>query len=168
MSYPPPPPPPPGGGFPPPPGDGGYPPPPPGEGAFGGGGAVRDYAEPGPRIVAGLVDYIGPALVANVIQFVLRSTAIGFLLSLAALGFGLYNAYLNGQTGQSIGKKLQNIKVVSIETGQTIGGGMGIARYLCHIVDACICYLGYIYGLFIDKDKQTLADKIVKTVVVKA
>ena len=170
MSYTPPPPP-PGGNFPPPPppGDGGgYPPPPPPGGSPYGGGATRDYAEPVPRILAGLIDYVGPLILANIIQFVLRSALLGALVSLAAIAFGFYNAYLNGETGQSIGKKTQNIKVVSIETGSTIGGGMGIVRYLCHIIDGCICYLGYIYGLFIDKDKQTIADKIIKTVVVKA
>ena len=154
MSYNPPPPP-PGGGYPPP---GGTP---------YGGGATRDYAEPVPRIVAGLVDYVALGLLGGVVQAAI-SRPLGYLISLAALAFGLYNAYLNGETGQSIGKKMQNIKVVSIETGSTIGGGMGIVRYLCHIIDGCICYLGYIYGLFIDKDKQTIADKIVKTVVVKA
>jgi len=159
MSYTPPPPP-PGGGYPPP--GGGYPPP----GGSPYGGASRDYAEPGPRILAGLVDYVALNILAGVFYRV--SFPIGALLSLAALGFGLYNAYLNGESGQSIGKKMQNIKVVSAETGQPIGGGMGIVRYLAHIIDGCICYLGYIYGLFIDKDKQTIADKIIKTVVVKA
>lgn len=158
MSYtpPPPPPPPPGGGYPPPSGGIPY-----------GGGAARDYAEPVPRILAGLVDYVALGLLGGIIQATI-STTLGALVSLAALAFGLYNAYLNGETGQSIGKKMQNIKVVSAETGSTIGGGMGIVRYLCHIIDGCVCYLGYIYGLFIDKDKQTIADKIVKTVVLKA
>ena len=96
------------------------------------------------------------------------SVPLGSLVSLGAFGFGLYNAYLNGETGQSVGKKMQGIKVISQETGQPIGGGMGIARGLCHIVDGIICFFGYIYGLFIDKDKQTIADKIIKTVVVKA
>jgi uncharacterized RDD family membrane protein YckC len=154
MSYTPPPPP-PGGGYPPPAGGSPY------------GGSTHDYAEPGPRIIAGLIDYVALSLLGSVIQATI-STTLGLLVSLAATAFGFYNAYLNGQTGQSIGKKMQNIKVVSIETGQLIGGGMGIVRYLCHIIDGCVCALGYIYGLFIDKDKQTIADKIVKTVVVKA
>lgn len=158
MSYPPPPPPPPGGGYPPPPGGGNV---------YGGSGATRDYAETGPRILAGLVDYLAITILAIFIQVVI-SRPLGLLVSLGGLGFGLYNAYLNGETGQSIGKKMQNIKVVSAESGQPIGGGMGIVRYLCHIIDGCVCYLGYIFGLFIDKDKQTFADKIVKTVVVKA
>lgn len=164
-----------GGGYPPPGGGGGggYPPPggggggypPPGGSSYGGG--TPDYAEPGPRIVAGLIDYFGLLILGAVVQAFV-SNALGALIFLGALAFGLYNAYLNGETGQSTGKKTQNIKVVSQETGQPIGGGMGIVRALCHIVDNIVCYLGYIFGLFIDKDKQTIADKIVKTVVVKA
>ena len=185
MSYPPPPPPPGGnlppppppggGGYPPPGGGGGYPPPggggggypPPGGNPYGGGGATHNYAEPVPRILAGLVDYVALSILGSIIQNTI-SVALGLLVSLAAMAFGFYNAYLNGETGQSIGKKMQNIRVVSIETGSTIGGGMGILRYLAHIVDGCTCGFGYIFGLFIDKDKQTLADKIIKTVVVKA
>ena len=154
MSYSPPPPP-PGGGF------------PPAGGSPYGGGAAHTYAEPGPRIIAGLVDYFGLAILSILIQLLVSAT-LGALVALGALGFGIYNAYLNGETGQSVGKKMQGIKVVSLETGSTIGGGMGIVRALCHIIDNIVCYLGYIYGLFIDKDKQTIADKIIKTVVVKA
>ncbi len=164
MSYPPTPPP-PGGSFPPPPG-GGYPPPPPGGSPYGG-GATRDYAEPGPRALAGLVDYFGLLILAIIVQAAISAT-LGALLLLVAVGFGFYNAYLNGESGQSIGKKMQNIKVVSMETGAPIGGGLGIVRALCHIVDNIICYFGYIFGLFIDKEKQTIADKIMKTVVLKA
>jgi len=155
MSYSPPPPPPPGGGYPPPPGAGPY-----------GGSASRDYAEPGPRVIAGLIDYFGPLIVAYVVLFLI-SAVLGYLLLLGVLGWGLYNAYLNGETGQSTGKKMQNIKVVSQETGQPIGGGMGIVRVLVHILDN-FYFAGYIFGLFIDTDKQTFADKIIKTVVVKA
>jgi uncharacterized RDD family membrane protein YckC len=156
MSYTPPPPPPAGGDYPPPAGGSPY-----------GAGASRNYAEPVPRILAGLIDYVAIGLLASLVQIAI-SRPLGLLISLAGTAFGLYNGYLNGETGQSIGKKMQGIKVISMETGTTIGGGMGIARYLLHIVDACTCGFGYIFGLFIDKDKQTFSDKIIKTVVVKA
>ncbi len=164
-----PPPPPPGGGYPPP--GGGYPPPgggypPPGASPYGSASA-QNLAEPGPRALAGLVDYFGLLILAIFVQAVI-DPILGSLVLLAAVGFGLYNGYLNGATGQSIGKKMQGIKVVSQETGQPIGGGMGVVRALCHIIDNLPCYFGYIFGLFIDKSKQTFADKIIKTVVVKA
>jgi uncharacterized RDD family membrane protein YckC len=80
-----------------------------------------------------------------------------------ALGF--YLMYLNGSVGQTPGKKVMGLKVVSEATGQTIGGGAGIGRGFLHIVDAIICYIGFLFPLW-DAKRQTIADKIIKTVVV--
>jgi hypothetical protein len=52
-------------------------------------------------------------------------------------------------------------------TGQPVGGGLGIGRYFLHIVDSIPCYIGYLWPLW-DAKKQTFADKLVKTLVVKA
>jgi uncharacterized RDD family membrane protein YckC len=59
------------------------------------------------------------------------------------------------------------IRLVSERTGQPIGAGMAFLRDICHIVDALICYIGFLFPLW-DAKRQTLADKIVKTVVVNA
>ena len=50
------------------------------------------------------------------------------------------------------------------ETGQIIGGGMGIVRHFAHLVDSLICYIGWFFPLW-DPKRQTIADKIMKTVV---
>jgi uncharacterized RDD family membrane protein YckC len=110
-----------------------------------------------------LIDYFGPSIIAGF--FYLFSPTLGFVLQLAALAWGLYNAYLGGQTGQSIGKKQIGLKLISEQTGQVIGGGAGIGRFFAHIVDAIICYIGFLFPLW-DPKRQTLADKIVKTVVI--
>ena len=150
-----------------------YTPPPPPGGAYSGAGAPGAYADVGPRIVAALIDYVAPAVVVWVVTLVLGAIAaelaiIGLLLYFVLIAFVIWNSgYQQGVTGQSIGKKMQNIKVVSEETGQPIGGGLGIGRYLLHMIDG-ICALGYIYGLFISPKKQTVADIIVKSVVVPA
>jgi uncharacterized RDD family membrane protein YckC len=44
---------------------------------------------------------------------------------------------------------------------------MAFVRDICHIVDAIICYVGFLFPL-LDAKRQTLADKIVKTVVIPA
>ena len=185
---PPPPPPPPGGGQqppPPPPPAGGpqlYQPPPPSYGTpppVGGQPPPAQYGAPMPqpaaqwsgppladwpkRAIGALIDFIGPWIIVAV--FFAISTALGLLLWLAALAWALYNAYLNGETGQSFGKKQAGIKLISEQTGQTIGGGLGIARYFVHVVDALPCYIGFLFPLW-DAKRQTLADKIMKTVVV--
>ena len=94
-------------------------------------------------------------------------SAAGLIFSLLGLVVFGYNRWFQaGKTGQSWGKKALGIRLVSQETGQPIGGGMAFARDICHFVDGVICYIGYLWPLWDDK-KQTLADKIVKTVVVR-
>lgn len=155
-----PPPPPPGYGAPPPgstaPGQYGAPPP-----GFGG----PQLADWGSRVVGGLVDYFGPAIVADLVYFAINR-AFGALLLLLTGVWGLYNGYLQGQTGQSYGKRVAGTRLVSESTGQTIGGGLGVARALAHIVDGIPCYLGFLWPLW-DAKKQTFADKIVSTLVLK-
>ena len=56
------------------------------------------------------------------------------------------------------------LRTVKAETGQPIGGGMGIVRAIAHIVDQIPCYLGFLWPLWDDK-RQTFADKILGTVV---
>ncbi|MEV4642688.1 RDD family protein [Actinoplanes sp. NPDC049548] len=86
------------------------------------------------------------------------------LLGIVASGYNRW--YLAGKTGQSWGKKALGLRLVGEQTGQPIGAGMAFARDLAHIVDGIICYIGFLFPLW-DAKKQTLADKIVKTVVVR-
>ena len=57
------------------------------------------------------------------------------------------------------------IRLVGEQTGQPIGPLLAFARDLAHIVDGIICYVGFLLPLW-DAKRQTLADKLVKTVVV--
>jgi uncharacterized RDD family membrane protein YckC len=116
-------------------------------------------------VQSGLVDWFVPFFIAGLVGR--ASFGLGLLLDLAALAWALYNAYLQGQTGQSTGKKMAGTKLVHIQTGQFIGGGAGIGRAFVHILDGIPCYLGYLWPLW-DAQKQTFADKIMSTVVVKA
>ncbi|MBF9133531.1 RDD family protein [Plantactinospora sp. S1510] len=86
---------------------------------------------------------------------------------LAILLNGYNRWYLAGKTGQSWGKKALGISLVNEATNQPIGAGKAFLRELAHFVDGIICYIGYLFPLW-DAKKQTIADKIVKTVVVSA
>ncbi len=185
MTTPPPPPPgPPGDDTPQPGGTGGFPPPPPqgdpyatsgygqpapggyGQPPFEGGGLPGGiaYAAWPKRALGGLIDFVGPGIVAGLIGR--GSSGLGTILSLAALAWAIYNAYQAGATGQSFGKKIAGTRLVAEATGQPPGGGLGIGRYFVHILDALPCYLGFLWPLW-DKKRQTFADKILKTVVVE-
>ncbi|MFI5775734.1 RDD family protein [Nocardia sp. NPDC051570] len=92
--------------------------------------------------------------------------ALMFAGALVALVGGLYLLYREGVTGQTPGKKVLGIKLIREADGQTIGFGMSIVRRICHVVDGLPCYLGYLWPLWDDK-RQTFADKILHTIVVK-
>jgi uncharacterized RDD family membrane protein YckC len=91
---------------------------------------------------------------------------IGIIFYLAALGWIGYNRwYRAGTTGQSLGKSTTGVRLINEQTGAPIGAGMAFLRDLAHFVDAIICYVGFLFPLW-DSKRQTLADKIVGTVVV--
>jgi uncharacterized RDD family membrane protein YckC len=90
-----------------------------------------------------------------------------FVFIALALALNGYNRwYLAGKTGQSWGRKALGIRLVGEQTGQPIGPLMAFVRDLAHFVDSIICYIGYLFPLW-DAKRQTLADKLVKTVVIR-
>jgi uncharacterized RDD family membrane protein YckC len=150
--------------------------------------AVRnDYAPWGRRVGAYLIDFI-PTLVGELIFFigyaifisnVAQASAngatpsgagvvpmvIGFIVLLAALGWQIYNRWITaGKTGQSLGKRVMKIALISEETGQPIGALNAFLRDLVHILDG-ILYIGFLWPLW-DEKKQTFSDKILKTAVI--
>ncbi|WP_261560387.1 RDD family protein, partial [Frankia tisae] len=128
------------------------------------------YASWGQRVGAYLIDTLPQIVVLGLFGAILRGPAVALLviLWLALLGWVIYNRWIQGgRTGQTLGKKTLNIRLVSEVTGQPIGPAMALARDLCHCVDGIICYVGFLFPLW-DAKRQTLADKIVHTVVVPA
>lgn len=88
--------------------------------------------------------------------------------SLAMLGFVFWNSgYRQGTTGQSIGKQMLSVRLVGANTGAPVGFGLAIARQFAHVLDGIPFYLGYLWPLW-DERRQTFADKICSTLVVRA
>lgn len=124
----------------------------------------------------GIVIDVGLILVIFIAGFLvtviagLISDVLGSLLALVFyvvyFGAWLYLGFLVGQKGRSPGMALTGLTCVSVETGQPIGGGMGIVRGILQSVINSCCYISYLWPLW-DTDRQTLADKVVKTVVIK-
>jgi uncharacterized RDD family membrane protein YckC len=124
------------------------------------------YANWGQRAGGYLIDVVPVVVVLLVLARIsVALWVVGWLLS---LGWSIYNRwYLGGTTGQTIGRKALNISLVSQQTGQPIGMLMAFVRDICHIIDSIICYVGWLFPLW-DAQRQTIADKIVNTVVVPA
>jgi len=135
----------------------------------------RQLASWGARVGASLIDMllVLAIVVAGVIVSAVAaqgSEALGVIVLLltyvGAIGFAIWQMAVQGRTGQTIGKKQLGIRLVRESDGQYVGAGLSIGRYFLHVVDQLPCYLGYFWPLWDDK-KQTFADKILGTLVVK-
>jgi uncharacterized RDD family membrane protein YckC len=84
------------------------------------------------------------------------------------LGFAIYQAKRQGETGATIGKKAVGIKVIDANTGATIGFGRSVGRLLfAGFISSNICLLGYLWAIW-DQRSQTWHDKVVNSVVIRA
>ena len=71
------------------------------------------------------------------------------------------------RTGQTIGKRALDIRVIREDTGQLLTGGQALGREaFAYFVSAQVFYVGYLWMLWDDK-KQTWHDKVVSSVVVR-
>src|SRR5580698_5466654 len=138
---------------------------------YGGPGYAPPPASPlaswGVRVVAYLVDFV-PNFVLDGIGSGFRDSAkaVYYICALAGLAWIIYNRWIQGGKGQSLGKKVMHLRLIGERTGQPIGTLMAFARDIAHIIDTIICFVGYLFPLW-DAKKQTLADKIVKTLVIQ-
>jgi uncharacterized RDD family membrane protein YckC len=139
----------------------------------------------GSRIVAGIVDYVLVGIVAVILAVLLfvpwiiagalmggfRAGWIGGFLGISVIMWVLwlaYFTYFEGTSGQTIGKKFMNIKVVR-EDGSKCDFGSALIRNILRIVDS-LPFL-YILGVILiaaTEKRQRLGDMLAKTIVVKA
>src|SRR5260370_40861991 len=128
------------------------------------GAPASQYSDWIHRVGAYLIEEL-PVIVVYFIVGLTGKIILIYLVALLALVYTIYNRWILGGQGQSIAKKVLARMLISEETGQPIGTLNAFLRDICHIVDSIICYLGYLFPLW-DPKRQTIADKIMKTVVV--
>ncbi|MFE7339717.1 RDD family protein [Streptomyces griseus] len=136
------------------------------------GGGMPELAHWGLRfggtIIDGIIIFI-PYIVFIAIGGAMGDSAGGVMVMIGALlafGLGIWQVYQEGTTGQTIGKKAVGIRLLREADGRPLGFGMAFVRRLAHILDSP-CYIGFLWPLW-DEKKQTFADKVCSTVVVKA
>ncbi|MFI5842603.1 RDD family protein [Catenuloplanes sp. NPDC051500] len=92
---------------------------------------------------------------------------IAAVVGLLAFGLFCWNRwYLAGRTGQSWGRRLFGVRLADAGTGRPIGVGRAALRDLAHLLDAAVCYLGYLLPL-VTARRQTIGDLVCRTVVVR-
>lgn len=124
------------------------------------------YADWFYRVGATLIDLV-PFALAYVAAAVTASTTVYLFGLLAAFLVSAWNRWILGGSGQSVGKRMLHIRLVGAATGEPVGEVRAFVRDLCHLVDLVLAYVGFFFPLW-DARRQTLADKIVRTVVVPA
>ncbi|MBA2948231.1 RDD family protein [Streptomyces himalayensis] len=134
-------------------------------------GGTPPYAHWGLRFLATLVDglvflvpyaivLIGAAAGEN------AATILSLIGGVAILAVAIWQLIQEGKTGQTIGKKALGIRLLRESDGRPLGVGMAFVRRLAHFLDSIACYLGWLWPLW-DAKKQTFADKVCGSVVVK-
>lgn len=114
------------------------------------------------RFAAAFVDGIVLSLAYFVLLAFVEENPASLLNLLIGIG---YYTYLEGSSGQTLGKKALGIRVVDLGGGGAIGYGRAFIRYIGRIVSAIPLFLGYLWMLW-DKEKQTWHDKFASSVVV--
>ncbi len=111
----------------------------------------------GEAVVRGGEETIDPTPLGSVVA------GVGVVL---LIGLWIWNRLIRqGKTGQSIGKQVMKIRLIKSDTGLPVGAGTALLREICHALDNFL-YLGWLWPLW-DAERQTFADKIVKSYVVQ-
>ncbi len=136
-------------------------------------------ASVGKRVTGWLFDYLAPGLTLNfvvdLVPLALSSLEIDlawepeliafFIQPVVWFGWLFFLSWISGTTGKTPGRKIAKTKLVGMRTGQPIGIRRTFLRYVCHLLDTIICYVGWAFPLW-TTERQTIADMIVDTVVV--
>lgn len=117
------------------------------------------------RFIALLIDSIIVWAIGLVVGIFLDEqilgVGLGFIIGLA------YNWYFWTQrNGQTPGKGAMGIRVVSTDGGR-VSDLQAIIRYIGYYISSLLLFLGWLWAL-VDRNNQTLHDKLAGTYVVRA
>lgn len=127
------------------------------------------------RVGAGAIDLLVlgvPGTIAAYlnIQAILPGDPAGIIplvLTLVSVGLFVWNVCLRqGRRGSTLGKQLLGLRLVRESDGRPVGPGLAFVRATCHFFDVLACFAGYFWPLW-DEKRQTFADKIVSTLVMR-
>ena len=98
------------------------------------------------------------------------SPAGALAISASSIVYGIVNfanrVVLAGSSGQSLGKRVLDIRLESAADGMVVGVGSAFAREVVHVLDQFM-FLGYLRPLW-DPERRTFADGLMRTRVVNS
>jgi uncharacterized RDD family membrane protein YckC len=128
------------------------------------------------RVVAYIIDAIILAIIGAIIYTILgvnvgdpNVMSSGKYQGAQGLNFVISIVYFAGLwtlLGGTLGQKIFGMRVVDANTGQPIGIGKALLRYVGLFISFLVCFIGVIWVAF-DARKQGWADKIASRVVVR-
>lgn len=137
----------------------------------------RQRAEVGSRFIAYLIDaaiIFGIYIVIIILAGILGSISdtlgslVGILGFFAYIGYWFYNfVFLQGTTGQTLGKKQQGIALLDSTTFQPLGIGGAFIRNILVGIFAMPCGLDH-WWILVDSDNLRLSDKVLGNQVYQA
>ena len=125
----------------------------------------------GKRALAFVIDIVGVGVLASVVTnfAFLVSVPLGALAGgLSTIAFFAYLVYFEAKYGQTVGKMLADIVVVT-EDGDAIGYRESAVRTLLQLVDILpFFYLVGVAAIYLTGRRQRVGDLVADTVVVRA
>lgn len=92
---------------------------------------------------------------------------LGLLVMLAGFGVAtLLYARAVSRTGQWVGNRVTNTKVVDVRNGRMVTSGEAGLRFVLRYVVSSILFIGFLIALF-DSQRQTFHDRVAGTVVTR-
>lgn len=130
------------------------------------------------RFAAALLDGLILGAVNFLLGFIFGSQGVSYstsgysstspLQSILSLAVWIgYVVFYQAQTGQTLGKKVMGIKVVTLDGKRPSALTFFLRDVIGKIVSSVILFIGYLWVIW-DSKKQALHDKIASTYVVKA
>ena len=116
------------------------------------------------RFAGALLDGLIVGIPLNLVLFTIDVFAVRQSIGLV-VGIAYAVFFIGSGSGQTVGMKICNIRVIDVETGGRIDYGRAVIRYLVGIVSGLACLIGYLWMLW-DPEKQTWHDKVAGTYVV--
>lgn len=151
-----------------------------------GNGEVRELANLGSRLGARILDWVlvGVAIAVLAVIGIVGAIASGDEATFIGIVFGLalsvlvitllYEMTMIALRGQTVGKMMVGVKVVSAADGDVPGWGKSIGRWMILVLPGLIPIGGFLVTLLVylsptfDDRRQGWHDKAVATVVVRA
>ncbi|MEO0560926.1 MAG: RDD family protein [Chloroflexota bacterium] len=88
------------------------------------------------------------------------------MLPALAMQFAYYTVLPNRMNGQTLGKRIVNIRIVTTDNSSLTIGKLFVRHIIGYYISGMIFYLGFLW-VFWDDDRQAWHDKLVSTVVVE-